>query len=326
MYNDKVNVYINSKNRTANETVSNFNVAIPDALLRLYDKNEYWTLNVNFFSCFNNWYNCMTDFNDKFQLIYHNSSGVQTEVLTFQLKEGNPDVYEVKTNLNTLLSGHVTVSYDKPRNVFIFTRSSDNPITTNRTKLYLKIINAEDFLGFPKSKRNTLIELPLAVGVSSEQPINVVGDEAITITINGDADLEGNTVDNFGSKDFVPSDIIFCQAIDVPPYSLIQYNNEDAGDSFQYRLKQIREIKNFNLIVKNQDNEVIPKMTDYLLTLQFVKHKSIDKTASLLEKILDYLKQIFMMIGLEMFPSQPQPSNQININEAQRINENFNFN
>jgi hypothetical protein len=64
-------------------------------------------------------------------------------------------------------------------------------------------------------------------------------------------------------------------------------------------------------------------MTDYLLTLQFVKHKSIDKTASLLEKILDYLKQIFMMIGLEMFPSQPQPQ-EININEAQRINENFN--
>ncbi len=29
-----------------------------------------------------------------------------------------------------------------------------------------------------------------------------------------------------------------------------------------------------------------------------------------------------MMIGLEMFPSQPQPQ-EININEAQRINENF---
>ena len=132
-----------------------------------------------------------------------------------------------------------------------------------------------------------------------------------------DVDLEANTVDNFGSKEFVPSDIIFCQAIDVPPYALLQYNNEDAGDSFQYRLKQIREIKNFNLVVKNQDNEVIPKMTDYLLTLQVVKHKSIDKTASLLEKILDYLKQIFMMIGLEMFPSQTG-------NETQSINNNSN--
>ena len=68
MFEDKVNVYINSKNRAANETVSNFNVVIPDSLLLLHDKNEYWTLNVNFFSCFNNWYNCMKDFNDEFEL------------------------------------------------------------------------------------------------------------------------------------------------------------------------------------------------------------------------------------------------------------------
>ena len=58
-------------------------------------------------------------------------------------------------------------------------------------------------------------------------------------------------------------------------------------------------------------------MTDYLLTLQFVKHKTIDKNTTLLTQILDYLKQIFMMYGLQMFPSQPQPGdNQINNNEA----------
>ena len=79
MFEDKVNGYINSKNRSVNETVSNFNVVIPDSLLSLYDKNEYWALNVNFFSCFNNWYNCMTDFNDEFELIYHNNSGIQTK-------------------------------------------------------------------------------------------------------------------------------------------------------------------------------------------------------------------------------------------------------
>ena len=50
MFEDKVNVYINSKNREANETVSNFNVVIPDPLLLLHDKNEYWNLNVNYFS------------------------------------------------------------------------------------------------------------------------------------------------------------------------------------------------------------------------------------------------------------------------------------
>ena len=273
MYEDKVNVYINSKNRAANETVSNFNVVIPDSLLLLHDKNEYWTLNVNFFSCFNNWYNCMKDFNDEFELIYHNNIGVQTEVIKCKLTEGNPDVYDVKNNLNALFSGHLTVTYDKPRNVYVYNRSS--LITTNRTKLYLNIINAEDFLGFPKSKRNTLIELPLLTNVYSQQPINVVGDEAITITVNGDADLEGNTIDNFGSNNFMASDIIFCKSIDVSPYSLLQYNNADGGDSFQYKLKQIREIRNFNLIVKNQDNEI--QMGKTFNLPPFVREKVVQK-------------------------------------------------
>jgi hypothetical protein len=301
-FEDKVNVYINSKNRSALDSVSNFNVVIPQGLLTLHNKDEYWSLNILFFSAFNSWYNCMTDFNDHFQLIYHDNNGIETEKLDFKLTEGNPDVFDVKNDLNKLLKTHVNVNYDKPRNVYRFMRTSI--VTTSRTKLYLNIINAEDFLGFPRTKRNMLIELPLLTDVYSEQPINVVGDEAITISINGDAGLEGSTIDNFGTNVYVPSDIIFCQAIDVPPYALLQYNNEDAGDSFQYRLKQVREITNFRLTVKNQDNEVIPKMTDYILTLQFVKHKSTDRTVTLLENMLDYIKQIFTMIGLELYPSQ----------------------
>ena len=76
----------------------------------------------------------MQNFNDEFELIYYNNNGIVSEVIKFQLTEGNPDVYDVKTNLNTLLSGHLTVSYNKSRNIYIYNRSS--PITTNRTKLY----------------------------------------------------------------------------------------------------------------------------------------------------------------------------------------------
>ena len=314
MFNDQVNVYINSKNRPVSESVSNFNVSIPDGLLRLYDKNEFWTLNVNFFSCFNSWFNCMKDFNDTFQLIYYDENGNETEKLTYQLTEGNPNVNDVKANLNNLLKNQVAVNYDKTRNQYTFQRVSI--ITPNKTNLYLNIINAEDFLGFPKTRRNDLILLPLLTNVYSEQPINVIGDEAITISITGDADLEGNTIDNFGTNEYVPSNIIFCQPIDVPPYSLLQYNNEDSGDSFQYRLKQVRDIKNFTLTIKNQDAEIIPDMTNYILTLQFIKHKSIDKNTSLLETLVDYLKQIFMMIGLQVFPSQT-----IDNNDNNNINE-----
>jgi hypothetical protein len=43
-------------------------------------------------------------------------------------------------------------------------------------------------------------------------------------------------------------------------------------------------------------------MTDYLLVLQFVKHKTKNKTETILEGILDYIKQMFMMLGLQIFP------------------------
>jgi len=304
---EKVNVFINSKNRPVNEEVSNFNVAIPDALLRLHDKTTYWTLNVNYFSCFNSWYNCQTNFNDEFQLIYFDNENNMSETMNLRLTEGNPDVYDIKNQLNKLLKNHVNVNYDKPKNIYTFKRTSI--ITNNRSKLYLNIINAEDFLGFPRSKRNTLIELPLLTDVFSEQPINVIGDEAITISINGDVGLETSTIDNFSAEEFVPSDIIFCQPIDVPPYSLLQYANEDGGDSFQFRLKPVKDIKYFNLKIKNQDNEIIPTMTDYILTLQFIKHKTQNKTETLLESILDYIKQMFMMMGLNVFPKLQEENN-----------------
>lgn len=307
---EKVNVFINSKNRAANEAVSNFNVPIPEALLRLYNKNEYWTLNVNYFSCFNSWYNCQTNFNDQFQIIYYDNENNINEIINLRLSEGNPDVYDIKNQLNKLLKNHVNVNYDKPKNIYIFKRTSI--VTTDKHKLYLNIINAEDFLGFSRNKRNVLIELPLLTDVFSEQPINVIGDEAITISINGDASLETSTIDNFSTKEYMPSDIIFCQPIDVPPYSLLQYANEDGGDSFQFRLKPIKDIKYFNLKIKNQDNEIIPTMTDYILTLQFIKHKTQNKTETLLESILDYIKQMFMMMGLNIFPTLQEENNLIN--------------
>ena len=45
---DKINIYINSKNRDLSEQISNFTVRIPQNLLRL-SQGEYFTLNVNGF-------------------------------------------------------------------------------------------------------------------------------------------------------------------------------------------------------------------------------------------------------------------------------------
>ena len=46
-------------------------------------------------------------------------------------------------------------------------------------KLYIRVINAEDFLGFYGYRRNKLFELPFNELVDSPNVINVNGDECI---------------------------------------------------------------------------------------------------------------------------------------------------
>ena len=92
--------------------------------------------------------------------------------------------------------------------------------------------------------------------------------------------------------------------IDVPSNGLLKYNNEDGGDSFQYRLANVEQITWFTLTVYNQDNELIPNFSDYILLLQFIRHKTEDgKVETLLNLLLDYVKQIYLMISHFLFPA-----------------------
>jgi len=298
---DKINIYINSKNRDLNEKISNFTVRIPQNLLRL-QQNEYFTLNVNGFYCYNSWFNCIDGFNNEFQIIIKNINDQIVETYNYSLNDGNPNVNDVRSNLNTLLLNMVTVTYDKQRNKFIFKRTL--PVSTNNYSMYLKIINSEDFLGFYKSDRNIEFHLPYLQGVYSSSIINILGDECIIIKINGDCILAGNTVDNFGTETYEPSNIIFMMPINVPSNGLLEYNNEDGGDSFQYRLANNEQITWFTLTVHNQDDELIPNFSDYILLLQFIKHKTEEgKVESLLNTLIDYVKQIYLLISHVLFPS-----------------------
>ena len=298
---DKINIYINSKNRDLSEQISNFTVRIPQNLLRL-SQGEYFTLNVNGFYCYNSWFNCIDNFNNEFHIIIKNIDNEVIQTYVYKLNDGNPNVNDVKSNLNNLLLNKVNITYDKQRNKFIFKRTL--PVSTQQYRMYLKIINSEDFLGFYKSDRDIEIFLPYLQNVYSNNIINILGDEAIIIKINGDCILAGNTVDNFGTETYEPSNIIFMKPIDVPSNGLLKYNNEDGGDSFHYRLANVEQITWFTLTVYNQDNELIPNFSDYILLLQFIRHKTEEgKVEILLNSLLDYVKQIYLMISHFLFPA-----------------------
>jgi hypothetical protein len=299
---NKINMYINSKNRNSSESSSKFKVKVPENLLRL-NKNEYFTLNVNGFYCFNSWFNCINDFNNIFEIVIYDMNGNLYQKNEYRLITGNPNVNVILLNLNQLLLSFVVVTYDKVKNKFNFKRIL--PITNNNFTMYLNIINAEDFLGFYKTERNKEILLQHLINVSSSNYININGDEAIIIKIEGDCVLEGNTVDNFTNNIFEPSHIIFMKPIDTPSGGLLKYDNNDGGDSFQYRLSNYEQINWYELSVYNQDNEHIPEFSDYILLLQFIKHQRKNQIEFLLESILDYIKQIYLLISHVLF----QPTN-----------------
>ena len=81
---DKINIYINSKNRDLSERISNFTVRIPQNLLRL-QPNEYFTLNVNGFYCYNSWFNCIDGFNNMFQIIIYDVNDYITSIFDYRL-------------------------------------------------------------------------------------------------------------------------------------------------------------------------------------------------------------------------------------------------
>jgi len=139
-----------------NESISNFTVRIPQNLLRL-EQGEHFSLNVNGFYCYNSWFNCIDGFNNEFQIIIKNMNDEITETYHYKLNDGNPNVNDVKTNLNGLLINKVLVSYDKQRNKFIFKRAL--PVSTQNYTMYLNIINSEDFLGFYESECRIPVEL-----------------------------------------------------------------------------------------------------------------------------------------------------------------------
>ena len=112
---DKINIYINSKNRDVNENANKFKVKIPNNLLRL-NRDEYFTLNVNGFYCYNSWFNCIDGFNNMFQIVMCNMDDEITSIFDYTLQDGNPNVNDVRTNLNSILLNKVAIQYDRIRN------------------------------------------------------------------------------------------------------------------------------------------------------------------------------------------------------------------
>jgi len=288
----KINIYVNSKNRKSDESPSNFSVIIPDGLLKC-NTDEYFSLSVNSFYCYNDFYQCNINSNS-FKLIFRTNLNVVVVLANygyFTLNSGNPNVYDLVSDINIKLSGYLTCTYNEIKNKITYTRTYAQ--TTTYYNMYILCVNSGSFFGF----NNNVEILISSTGTESTYPININTIRALTIGIDGDISFNYNNMEsNTTNSLYKASDLIFQMGVDVPRGYLLEYQNLDGGDSFRYNLGNKDRIKYFILSVYDQDGNTISDMTDYIIHMQFTINKK-NQTDTLLKSLIDYNKQIYLIVG-----------------------------
>ena len=294
---EKINLYINSKNRDNNDNINHINISLPNGLLYC-NVDEYFILNVNSFYTCANWYNC-TSKNNSCKFIVKDNDDDIVETFDIKLPIGNLNVLQITSILNNKLVNHVLITYDSISNKFKFTRKH-HP-SPNEFVIILECINCGNFIGFDNG---TNIEITHE-GVLSKNKINVITLKAINIKVQGDINMINSTIDNFSTKTFQPNDIIFHKVIDTKSNNVLGYKNSDASNNFNYVLSNNNsgQINFFSLSILDQDLNLIDDLDDYFLHLQFIRMKK-QNTDVLLLKLVDYIKDIFLMIGNYLYPSK----------------------
>ena len=290
----RINLYLNSVNRTLGDSASSFEMVMVNSLITA-DTNEIFFLNVIQFNTFNNFYQVQKGYNTNFEILIYNHDNEFHDSIIGEIPEGNLTVYDILNYLKVLLSGIINISYDKIKNKFIFTAISSN---ANHAYIYLNIINCDLLLGFSRLKRLKPILLEHNINIYSEQPINVISITNIFVHVSGDLYLNDENYDNHNSSEIDNNNIIFSMAIDKPFNTCLSYNNIDGGNSFYYRLDNSKaNINRFKLEIKDQFNQIIPNFPEYNMILQFTKKTRENVFLRPLIDIKNYLSQIYLMFG-----------------------------
>ena len=111
------NIFINSANRSANDKPYDFTVFFDNDEI-MVKNHEGVDMNVASFSLLNSMYNVnQYTKNNTFSLV-NNTLSTST---TYTIPYGNYSVYTLMNQLNTLLSGIITVSYNVATNTYTYT-------------------------------------------------------------------------------------------------------------------------------------------------------------------------------------------------------------
>lgn len=213
------NVFISSKYRiNSNEKPYDFWIYFPRGYLECGEQQQL-SINIINFHMPNTMYNINNNNNIIQILIRNASNNTVINNVPFVIDNGNYNVYELRDKLNTLLTNYVSVSYNKIRNTYLFTREYvDGTVDISIKASFAKYLGLEDD-----------VEYPLHPPLESVKPINLVAYNKIVMNCT-ELDYNIGTIENISSKyGFEISNILFwASRQDVANMAEITYNNEDG--------------------------------------------------------------------------------------------------
>ncbi len=304
MSNRKITSFISSQNRQSNEHIYDFSVDYPDGILTIKD-NEYCELNVLSFDMPNNMYNINTT-NDHFQITLDNAN-----VKDIHLKHGNYSVRTLLKEFQDIFSENVipessilhtffgtyadalTIEciYNDTTNTYTFKKNIDLPFGITLPiafSLYFKPITCGSLLGMVNGDEKEITANGMTTGL-----INLIDYNKIIVHTEGISYYYSNieNLSTISNKQFLSNIIFWKSKADVPPYQLIKYNNEDGGNSFNYRIEN-KEINSLKLQLKNERGELLTDAVDYMIVIQYIFYEK-DDTNKILKSIDYYIRQIY---------------------------------
>ena len=274
------NIFINSTNRNLIEKTYDFNLFFDNDEL-IINPNEGVNVSVVSFSLLNSMYN-VNQYTGNNTFILNNSTLITNTTIT--IPYGNYNVYTLQNQLNTLLSGYISITYNVATNTYTYTNTSIyslSIIPQNCTKL----------LGL-----STTTTISTSGTISSY--VNMVNYQQIILRCPTLV-FENNSMDNIQDKNnfIAVSDILYwVNKQDVEPFKMINYKNEDGGTLYSYNVVN-RNFSTLNLKLVNEFNQPIYDAPDYLLQLQisiFDKDNNYFKEASL--QALKLLNDIYFTL------------------------------
>lgn len=284
-------IYINSKNRSPNEKIYNFNVYLKNPIV--VNRNQGINCSVVGFSMLN------IDYNLKGIYFKVDEVDIGTTTYTYNIPNGNYSYISLMEYLNQILAGKIKVEYLKHRNAYKFTN-----LNYANYDYYIKPENAGKFLGLTAD-----LELTDYGGIQNTSKegsyINLTNYSHIIIKSNL-LDFEDNTQDNIDMSGLRSSSILFMiDKQDIPPFQLISYRNFDKSDNYSYNITN-KQINIIDLHLYNEKGETLTETDDYFLTLKITIFNKENNDVS-----IPYLDDIRFLLMSMMFNNKKKSYNRI---------------